>query len=268
MLSLRDAMQQLVEGSVIRPGTWLGGTATSHSFPLNVCGTAEELHSGGAAARGPPGRCGRQPGSRRADHHGQAAWPRAAGGQQWYLQEFQPGQFSRSFALPFPVEHEQVTAHYTNGVLTLTLPKAEAAKPKRISIGTGQAQPHSTARPSKRGAADTSGGGGRVPSPPSRRWGARWCLSRPRSFRESARPGAATAGQRDPAPHDPGRRHVRHQPLSWLLFLSAAVTPWMPAGESDARAWWRCTQRSWSRAPCLLRSCLLLPMAVPIARAT
>ena len=43
MVSLRDAMQQLVEGSVIRPGTWLGGATASQSFPLNVSGTADEL---------------------------------------------------------------------------------------------------------------------------------------------------------------------------------------------------------------------------------
>jgi HSP20 family protein len=141
MVSLRDAMQQLVEGSVIRPGTWLGGATASQSFPLNVSGTADELKVEALLPGVSPDEVDvnldRGVLTIAAKRHGPARQER----QQWYLQEFQPGQCSRSFTLPFPVDHEQVTAQYTNGVLTLTLPKAEAAKPKRISIETGQAQP-------------------------------------------------------------------------------------------------------------------------------
>jgi HSP20 family protein len=135
-------MQQLLEGGVVRPGTWLGGTAPSQAFPLNVCGTAEELKVEallpGVRQEEVDVNLDRGVLTITARRHG----PETQAGQQWYLQEFQPGQCSRSFALPFPVEHEQITAHYTNGVLTLTLPKAEAAKPKRIAIGTSQTQPH------------------------------------------------------------------------------------------------------------------------------
>jgi HSP20 family protein len=142
MLSLRDAMQQLLEGSVIRPGTWLGGTAASQSFPLNVSGTAEELTVEallpGVSPEEVDVNIDRGVLTIAATQHG----PEARPGQHWYLQEFQPGQCSRSFTLPFPVEVEQIAAHYSNGVLTLTLPKAEAAKPKRIPIGTGQTQAH------------------------------------------------------------------------------------------------------------------------------
>lgn len=42
--------------------------------------------------------------------------------------------FTRSFTLPFDVDTEKAEAQLTNGVLTLTLPKSEAAKPKQISI--------------------------------------------------------------------------------------------------------------------------------------
>lgn len=42
--------------------------------------------------------------------------------------------FSRSFTLPSDVEADKVEAHLENGILTLTLPKAEAAKPKQITI--------------------------------------------------------------------------------------------------------------------------------------
>jgi HSP20 family protein len=44
------------------------------------------------------------------------------------------GSFARSFALPSSVDSEKATAEYKDGVLTLTLPKKEEAKPKTIKI--------------------------------------------------------------------------------------------------------------------------------------
>jgi HSP20 family protein len=46
------------------------------------------------------------------------------------------GRFERSFTIPQSVDAERVSAHYDNGVLTVVLPKAEKAKPRRISIGS------------------------------------------------------------------------------------------------------------------------------------
>jgi HSP20 family protein len=42
--------------------------------------------------------------------------------------------FERSFSLPYAVQTDKVAATYENGVLRLTLPKAEAAKPRKIAI--------------------------------------------------------------------------------------------------------------------------------------
>ena len=44
------------------------------------------------------------------------------------------GCFTRSLALPVEVDGEKVAANYRNGVLEITLPKAEAAKPKQIAV--------------------------------------------------------------------------------------------------------------------------------------
>ena len=139
MVSLRDAMNQLLEGSFIRPGTFLGAGATSYSFPLNVYQTQDELKVEALL-----------PGVSEEDvqvdiHQGvltiaakRHGWEPTES-QSWFVREIYPGQFTRSLSLPFPVEVDQVAAHFTNGVLTLTLPKAEVAKPKRIQIGTGTA---------------------------------------------------------------------------------------------------------------------------------
>jgi HSP20 family protein len=44
------------------------------------------------------------------------------------------GTFVRSFTVPSTVEADKVAAEYTNGVLTVTLPKKEAAKPRQVKI--------------------------------------------------------------------------------------------------------------------------------------
>jgi HSP20 family protein len=46
------------------------------------------------------------------------------------------GSFVRSFAVPTSVDTEKVNADYKNGVLTISLPKKEAAKPRQIKIET------------------------------------------------------------------------------------------------------------------------------------
>lgn len=44
------------------------------------------------------------------------------------------GTFHRSFTLPSSVDADKVQAHYKDGVLTLVLPKAEQARPRKITI--------------------------------------------------------------------------------------------------------------------------------------
>jgi HSP20 family protein len=46
------------------------------------------------------------------------------------------GTFVRSFTVPSTVDTEKVAADYKNGVLTVRLPKKEAAKPRQVKIGT------------------------------------------------------------------------------------------------------------------------------------
>jgi HSP20 family protein len=48
------------------------------------------------------------------------------------------GSFVRSFSVPSSVDTEKVSADYKNGVLTVTLPKKEAAKPKQVKVAVKQ----------------------------------------------------------------------------------------------------------------------------------
>ena len=55
-------------------------------------------------------------------------------GEKYHRQERWTGQFSRSLGLPFQVEADAVEAEFNHGVLTIKLPRAEANKPKKISV--------------------------------------------------------------------------------------------------------------------------------------
>jgi HSP20 family protein len=50
-------------------------------------------------------------------------------------QERSKGSFEKTIRLPAKIVAEKIDASFTNGLLTITLPKAEDAKPKTITIG-------------------------------------------------------------------------------------------------------------------------------------
>lgn len=54
--------------------------------------------------------------------------------EDYYRKEIRQGSFSRSIVLPMKVKGDKTEAQYAKGVLTVTLPKAEEAKPKKIAV--------------------------------------------------------------------------------------------------------------------------------------
>jgi HSP20 family protein len=54
--------------------------------------------------------------------------------ESYYRAERWTGRFERIFQVPVPVQADKVHATYREGVLTVTLPKVEAVKPKDIKI--------------------------------------------------------------------------------------------------------------------------------------
>ncbi len=54
--------------------------------------------------------------------------------ERYLLRERRYGSFTRSITLPNQVDASKIEASYSDGVLTLTLPKAEEVKPRRIQI--------------------------------------------------------------------------------------------------------------------------------------
>jgi HSP20 family protein len=67
--------------------------------------------------------------------------PDTTEGQVWHRQECGYGRFARTITLPAVVDVDRIEATYEAGVLTLTLPKSEKAKPRRIAVkGTSDLQ--------------------------------------------------------------------------------------------------------------------------------
>ncbi|MFZ5565328.1 MAG: Hsp20/alpha crystallin family protein [Thermodesulfobacteriota bacterium] len=54
--------------------------------------------------------------------------------ENYILTESRYGKFSRSFALPSDAAAEKVDAAFANGVLTISVPRSEAAKPRKITV--------------------------------------------------------------------------------------------------------------------------------------
>lgn len=55
-------------------------------------------------------------------------------GEKWLVRERRFGRFERSITLPTHVKADEATADFRDGVLTITLPKADAARPRAIPV--------------------------------------------------------------------------------------------------------------------------------------
>jgi HSP20 family protein len=134
MVSLRDAVNSLFQESFVRPGAPGTGSQTA-ALPLDVAETENDfiVHAS-------------LPGLKPEDVHitvhgdtvtirGETKAEEEKKGKTWHIRERRFGTFQRSLALGAPIDSDKANAKFEHGVLTLTLPKAEQAKPKQIKIG-------------------------------------------------------------------------------------------------------------------------------------
>ena len=61
-------------------------------------------------------------------------------GEDWLVAERPQGSFSRQLFLGQGLDADALEAHYVHGVLTITVPVAEAAKPRKVQITSGSQQ--------------------------------------------------------------------------------------------------------------------------------
>jgi len=66
--------------------------------------------------------------------NGERRLPEENGNARFHRRERDAGRFSRAITLPGKVDNDKISANMTDGMLTITIPKAESAKPKQIQI--------------------------------------------------------------------------------------------------------------------------------------
>jgi len=135
-VSLRDAVNSLFQDSFVRPRGF-PDTAGAGTFPIDVRETENDyvIHASLPGIR---------PDDVQITVHGDTLTIRGdvkneeeKQGEHWHIRERRSGTFQRSLSLGAPVSSDRAEATFENGVLTLTLPKAEEAKPRQIRIGKG-----------------------------------------------------------------------------------------------------------------------------------
>ena len=144
-LPLRDAIDRLFAGSVISPDYF--GTGTQGGFPpTNMHITDDDVVVTMAVPGAKPddiqvsvtGDTVTASGEIRREEHGPSGQQQGQGRGQTYFEEIWHGRFQRSFTLPIQVDADKATASFENGILRLTLPKAEATKPRKIQVNQRQ----------------------------------------------------------------------------------------------------------------------------------
>lgn len=137
-LSLRQAMDRLFEESFIRPRTFFTAEGDSEfGIPLDVSSTSDALVIEAALP-------GVKPDDVEVTVLGDTLSITATSGSEkeseeggYMYREVRRGRFSRTVTLPSAVDSEKAVASFENGMLRLTIPKAEAAKPRQIRVGSG-----------------------------------------------------------------------------------------------------------------------------------
>jgi HSP20 family protein len=136
MVTLRDAMDRLFDEAFTRPGGLTNGWHTSGVPAVDMYQTDNDVVIKAAV-----------PGMKADDVEislagdvltmkGETSTKSEAKERAYHIREQRWGAFERSFALPTMVLSDKAKAEFEDGVLTITLPKAEEVKPKTITVKT------------------------------------------------------------------------------------------------------------------------------------
>jgi HSP20 family protein len=137
IISLREAMNNLLEESFVR-------TRADSAVPVGTLGLAIDLLETPDAYILTASVPGVKPadvsitvlgdtvtiGGRRVEPDAQ----KGPEGSRWLIRERHFGAFDRAVKLPTVVKADEASAEFEDGVLTVTLPKAEEAKPRTIAV--------------------------------------------------------------------------------------------------------------------------------------
>lgn len=134
MVTLRNAMDRLFDDNFFRPWQWTGVLGDENTLPVDMYQTDDAIVVKASI-----------PGINLEDVEititgdtltvkGETREETEVKKDDYFRQERRYGSFHRNILLPNAVQSDKAEANFENGVLTLTIPKAEEVKPKQIKI--------------------------------------------------------------------------------------------------------------------------------------
>ncbi|HWH24107.1 MAG TPA: Hsp20/alpha crystallin family protein [Candidatus Limnocylindria bacterium] len=134
LVSLRQAMDRLFEDSYVRPSN---GTLGEHALSVDVYNTADALVVEAALPGVKPEDVDISVLGNALTISATTAAEQTSDEDGHAYREIRRGSFSRTLSLPSGLNTEAASADFENGLLRLSIPKAEEAKPRQIRIATG-----------------------------------------------------------------------------------------------------------------------------------
>jgi HSP20 family protein len=133
MMTLRNAMDRLFNDSFVHPAHWISleGEGT---IPLDVYQTGNDVVVKASMPGFKPEEVDIEITGDILTIKGEHKEEKEVKEKNYLRRELNYGSFSRAVTIPVEVKNEKAEATFENGVLTLTLPKAEAVKPKQIKV--------------------------------------------------------------------------------------------------------------------------------------
>ena len=133
MTSLRDAMDRLFEDSFVRPSRFFtdGGRG---QLPIDMYQTSNEVVVKATLPGFKPEEVDISITGDTLNIKAEHKEEQEVKEEDYFYRERRYGSFMRSVPVPVQVKSDKAEAVFENGVLTLTLPKAEEVKPKQIKV--------------------------------------------------------------------------------------------------------------------------------------
>ena len=133
--TLRDAMDRLFDDAFTRPFSLTrNGGSTWASLPVDMYQTNDDVVVKAVVPGFRPDQVQISITGDVLTIRGQVNHEEDQKEKAWHIREHRFGSFERSVGLPVNVVSDKATAEFENGVLTITLPKADEVKPKTITI--------------------------------------------------------------------------------------------------------------------------------------
>jgi HSP20 family protein len=156
LVTLRQTMDRLFEDSFVRPRAWRLSMESGAGLPIDVTNSTDSLVVEAAlpGIKSDDVQVIVEDGTLTIRAESRAEREETKG--ETLISEIRRGSVSRTVALPSGLEPDKATATFENGVLRLSIPRAEAVKPRQIQITPTIDGQSSNGKPVAAGAASES----------------------------------------------------------------------------------------------------------------